>query len=487
VVNRAPIGVIKEPLEGETFNTDHIVKFDATSSSDPDGDPISIKFESNLDGLLGTDKITESSLSEGEHAITLTVIDSYNATTTKTVNITVIQLRPNLSNIDIVLTPEEPKEGQTVTVKATISNTGDAPANDVEIKFVIDDDTLSEDTISKIEASNTKAITTTFTATAGAHVLKVEIVDGLEKVVNFEVEERIKPTAVAGEDITVNVNEMVSFDGSESSTPGTHLTYLWEFDDDSNKTGEKVQHTYDKTGTYYVTLTVTDELGKKDIDTVTVTVLSSKATTSKDESGMDLAYIGIIVVIIIVIVLIVLFMMLKRKRSGKEGEVSGQVTPQFPQPPVPQQQLSYIPPPSGIGAQAQPDYIPPPQDLVVQQPQVGYIQPPHYETAPQPQMDYLQAPQDVMAQPPQMGYTPQPPLETAPQPQLGYLPAPQEDVPPQPLESPEGYLPQENIPPPSQGNIETPPTQENVAQPTANVSNQSPKIVPKIKQNDQQT
>ncbi len=480
VINRAPIVVINEPLEGDTFNTDQLVKFDATSSSDPDGDPITIEFRSNLEGLLGTDTITETSLSEGEHTITLTVIDSFNASTSKTVNVTVIQLRPNLSNIDITLTPEAPEEGQTVTVKAIISNTGDATANDVEVTVFIDDSTLSEDTISKIEASSTKTIETTLTATAGKHVLKVEILDGLEKVLEFNVEERIKPTAVAGEDITVNVQEKLSFDGSESSTPGTILTYFWEFDDGSNKTGKKVQHTYDKTGTYYVKLTVTDELGKKDMDTVTVTVLTSGSTASKD-SGMDLAYIGIIVVIIIVIVLIVLFMMLKRKRSSKDGEVTGQVTPPFPPPTVPQQQLSYIPPPAGFNAQPQSDYIPPPQDIAAQQSQLGYIQPPPFETAPQPQMDYIQPPQDVMTQQPQMDYTPPP--------QVGYAPQ-------QPQESPDIYLQQEDstlqlqespdvyLPP--QENIETQPSPENVTQPPVKVTNKSPRIVPKIKQNDQQ-
>lgn len=483
VINRAPIAAIDEPLDGDTFNTDQVIKFDATSSSDPDGDPITIEFHSNLDGQLGTDKIIETSLSEGEHTITLTVSDNFNAITSKTLNITVIQLKPNLSNIDITLTPEEPEEGQTVTVKVTISNTGNAPANDVEVTISIDDSSLSEDTISKIEASSTKSTETAITATAGTHLLKVEILDGLEKTLEFTVEERIRPTAVAGEDVTVNVQEQVSFDGSQSSTPGTILTYFWEFDDGSNKTGRKVQHTYANKGTYNVKLTVTDDLGKKDTDTVTVTVLASESTTSKD-SGMDLTYVGIIIVIIIIIVFLVLFLMLKRKkRSGQEGELTGQVAPPFPPPTVPQQQMSYIPPPEGFNAQPQLEYITPPQDIATQpqQPQLGYIQPPQFETTPQPQMGYIQPPQYETAPQPQMEYAPPPQLEAAPQPQLGYLQPSQEDAAQESLESPEVFLPQEDTIPPSQENIETQPPQDNVTQPTV----KTPKIVPKIKQNNQ--
>ena len=66
----------------------------------------------------------------------------------------------------------------------------------------------------------------------------------------------------------------VDFDGLGSSDlDGTIDSYHWDFDDGgSTSTNETPNHTYTAAGTYEVTLTVTDNGGKMDTDTVTITV-----------------------------------------------------------------------------------------------------------------------------------------------------------------------------------------------------------------------
>lgn len=83
----------------------------------------------------------------------------------------------------------------------------------------------------------------------------------------------IPPVADAGPDQTVIPGETVTFDGSGSSDPdGTIVSYEWDFCDGATGSGETTTHVYASTGTYTVTLTVTDDYGAIDTDTTIVVV-----------------------------------------------------------------------------------------------------------------------------------------------------------------------------------------------------------------------
>ncbi len=84
------------------------------------------------------------------------------------------------------------------------------------------------------------------------------------------------PIAEAGSDQTILLGETVIFDGSGSyDLDGTIVSYEWDFGDHYNPTsGTEVNpsHTYSHSDLYVVTLTVTDDAGEKDSDTMTVVV-----------------------------------------------------------------------------------------------------------------------------------------------------------------------------------------------------------------------
>jgi hypothetical protein len=73
VKNEEPIAKI-ESLRDHYYLTESIL-LDGSGTSDADGDSLTYKWESNLDGLLGSSKTLTTTLSEGTHTITLTVTD----------------------------------------------------------------------------------------------------------------------------------------------------------------------------------------------------------------------------------------------------------------------------------------------------------------------------------------------------------------------------------------------------------------------------
>ena len=76
----------------------------------------------------------------------------------------------------------------------------------------------------------------------------------------------------------------VNFDGSGSrDSDGGTLTYAWNFGDGSTGSGEMPEHPYTSPGIYNVTLTVTDDEGHSDSDSLTVTVFGIEITTPNED------------------------------------------------------------------------------------------------------------------------------------------------------------------------------------------------------------
>ena len=85
------------------------------------------------------------------------------------------------------------------------------------------------------------------------------------------------PAAAFSYSCTSNV---CSFNASASSDPdGTTLGYTWTFGDGLTGVGKTVSHTFTATGTFVVTLTVTDELGATGTRSESVTVASINNTS----------------------------------------------------------------------------------------------------------------------------------------------------------------------------------------------------------------
>ncbi|MEM4729739.1 MAG: M14 family zinc carboxypeptidase [Thermoplasmata archaeon] len=84
------------------------------------------------------------------------------------------------------------------------------------------------------------------------------------------------PVADAGPDIMVDVMEEVEFDATASTSPaGAIVRYSWEFGDGTTAEGLRVRHAYSRRGLYTVNLTVENEFGWSDTDSLLVTVIQN--------------------------------------------------------------------------------------------------------------------------------------------------------------------------------------------------------------------
>ena len=93
------------------------------------------------------------------------------------------------------------------------------------------------------------------------------------------------PTADAGGLYTGYVNQPVTFTGSGTPYSGRTITsYTWNFGDETTGNGSTTIHTYTKSGTYTVKLTVTDNVGENGSDTTKVTINSQISIESSNKT-----------------------------------------------------------------------------------------------------------------------------------------------------------------------------------------------------------
>lgn len=104
-------------------------------------------------------------------------------------------------------------------------------------------------------------------------------------------EDKTAPVADAGDNKTVGVGEEFTLDGSGSTDDVSIVSYEWNLGDGVTETGEKITYSYDEVGEYDVTLTVTDQAGNTDSDTVRIEVVKGELVVD-DIEVPDSAVVG---------------------------------------------------------------------------------------------------------------------------------------------------------------------------------------------------
>ena len=258
-----PTVAITSPADGAILNST-LVTVTGTASDDVGVDNV----ELSLDGttyVLATGTTSWSgtpTLAEGSNTIFARATDTSGNTATVSIAVTV-----DTANPTVAIT--SPADGATLdSTSVVVSGTA---SDDVGVEKV----ELSLDGTNYIVATGTTSWSGTMTLSEGPNTIFARATDtsGNTATVSIAVTvDTLNPTAVAGEDQTVNAGAMASFDASASSDDVAIVSYEWDFGDGTTGTGETTTHIYTDPGTYTATLTVRDAAGNADTDVLIVTV-----------------------------------------------------------------------------------------------------------------------------------------------------------------------------------------------------------------------
>ena len=263
------------------------ITFDGTSSSDPDGDPLSFTWSSNTSGLLSTEALFKDELPLGAHRVTLYVDDGQGHNSTDQVTVDVVKPVPPEDRLHLEVL--SPRPGSIVTGEIVVSGTvtyelgpvamveiavdggGWRPAEGTESWSISLDTTLLEDGVHSL-------------------VVRVTAEDGVFQVESFLVEVRniILPEPPQIPNITLRlrekgvVDQLLSFDVEGEGLSSWIL--VWSFGDGSSGQGEHVSHAYTEEGTYRITL----ELWLEGEDVPAAKYSATVVVVSDEEEGLSI-------------------------------------------------------------------------------------------------------------------------------------------------------------------------------------------------------
>ncbi|WP_025741955.1 PKD domain-containing protein [Aquimarina pacifica] len=264
-VNTPPIALLTAtPISGDAPLE---VSFDASGSTDADGDTLSYSIDYG-DGTSGSSAVSTHTYVAGEYTATVTVTDGNGGSDTASVLITVDEVDVNTPPVaDLVVTPISGNEPLEVSFDASGSTDADGDA----LSYFID---YGDGT------TGTAAIST-HTYLAGNYTVTLMVTDGNggsdSVMVSISVEGDTNTLPVADLVVTPISGDApleVSFDASGSTdADGDALSYSIDYGDGTTGTEAISTHTY-LAGEYTVTLMVTDGKGGSDIASQVITVSS---------------------------------------------------------------------------------------------------------------------------------------------------------------------------------------------------------------------
>jgi len=222
---------------------------------------------SNLDGELSTQAtFTTSMLSHGIHLILFSVCSTSGTWSEEASQLIIVH---NAPIAEINGAPFFGWKQKPILFDGSHSYDSDGTINRYHWNF--GDETT--DTGSQIMHSYTRSGTYTVTLTVTDNYGAIDTITTTATIVGHS------PTARTNGPYFGELNTEILFDGSGSTdNDGTITAYSWDLGDTTKGTGKNLTHSYNTTGTFIVSLTVTDDEGKKGSD-VTFVVITTPNTS----------------------------------------------------------------------------------------------------------------------------------------------------------------------------------------------------------------
>lgn len=243
-----------------TTGKEPLLVFFTSSANDSDGTINSYEWDFKDGETSSLQNTNHTFQSSGNYTVIITVTDNDGGIATDSIMIIVLENDPPT---------------------ASISASPTSGVNPLEIKF-LGSGTDSDGTIDSyhwdfddVTDSDEQYPSKTF-LDPGVYTVVLTVTDDKgatgTATVEITVSENSPPTASVSADPTFGYCPFtVQFIGSGTDEDGSIDSYYWDFGDGDDTGSQNPSHTYNSPGTYTVTLTVTDDKGLTDIDTITIT------------------------------------------------------------------------------------------------------------------------------------------------------------------------------------------------------------------------
>jgi PKD repeat protein len=268
VTNAAPVAA--GTASPSMARVGQLVSFSSAGSSDADGDTLGYLWEFP-DGTSATTATTSHTWSStGSYPVKLTVTDTYGASATETITVTVSNTAPVAG---AAASPAAPHVGQQVTFSSATSSDADGDALTYRWEFPDGSTATTATTTYTWNSPGSVNVTLTVTDTHGATSAKT---------LTLTVTNDAPAAAYAVSPGFQTTGKAVTFDAAPSTDTETpdSLTYQWSVDGAAPVSGEVLTHTFTTPGNHRVALKATDPQGAWRITTRTFAVAKPVACES---------------------------------------------------------------------------------------------------------------------------------------------------------------------------------------------------------------
>jgi len=187
---------------------------------------------------------------------------------TRTINVTLVPLFPTNASptADFSYSPTNPPVGAWVQFDGSSSSDSDGTIASYAWSFGDGSTDSGIGVWHRFNAPGTYVVTLTVTDDDGAS-------DTMTQAVQVGTSNQSPVAAFSASPTNPMLNAWVNFDATASAdTDGTIASYAWNFGDGSTGTGSLIWHQFTSSGTYIVTLTVTDDDGATDSTSLAIQV-----------------------------------------------------------------------------------------------------------------------------------------------------------------------------------------------------------------------
>ena len=255
-INRPPVAEANGPYAGDVGDP---IAFSSASTSDPDGGPLTYRWDFG-DGTTSTQaNPSHSYASSGVFTATLRATDNGGLFDEDTASVSVTQNLPPTAEAN---GPYSGNQGAAISFSSAGSS--DPEAGTLTYRWDFGDGSTS----TQANPSHTYSTGGSFTAT-----LRVTDPENLFDEDTAQVTVNRPPVAEANGPYAGDVGDPIAFSSAGTSDPdGGPLTYRWDFGDGTTSTQANPSHSYASSGSFTATLRVTDNGGLFDEDTASVSV-----------------------------------------------------------------------------------------------------------------------------------------------------------------------------------------------------------------------